>query len=98
VHDSTGTGAGSDKRDGEDHRRQDRQIRLILTALFAEGHVLLDDLPGVGKTTLVKTLAIATGCRSRRIQFVPDLLPSDIVGMNIYDQRLSDFRLLPGPS
>jgi MoxR-like ATPase len=74
-----------------------RQIRLILTALFAEGHILLDDLPGVGKTTLVKTLAIATGCRSRRIQFVPDLLPSDIVGMNIYDQRLSDFRLLPGP-
>ena len=74
-----------------------RQIRLLLTALFAEGHILLDDLPGVGKTTLVKTLAIATGCRSRRIQFVPDLLPSDIVGMNIYDQRLSDFRLLPGP-
>jgi MoxR-like ATPase len=74
-----------------------RQIRLILTALLAEGHILLDDLPGVGKTTLVKTLAIATGCRSRRIQFVPDLMPSDIVGMNIYDQRLSDFRLLPGP-
>ena len=74
-----------------------RQIRLIIMALLAEGHVLLDDLPGVGKTTLVKTLAIATGCDSRRVQFVPDLMPADIVGMNIFDQRRSDFRLLPGP-
>ena len=74
-----------------------RQIHLIIMALLAEGHVLLDDLPGVGKTTLVKTLARATGCDTRRIQFVPDLMPADIIGMNIFDQHSAGFRLLPGP-
>lgn len=74
-----------------------KQIRLIIMALFAEGHMLLDDLPGVGKTTLVKTLAIVTGCDSKRIQFVPDLLPSDITGMNIYNQKIQDFKLRQGP-
>ena len=74
-----------------------RQIRLIIMTLFSEGHMLLDDLPGVGKTTLVKTLAIVTGCDSKRVQFVPDLLPSDITGMNIYDRKTGDFRLRPGP-
>ena len=74
-----------------------KQIRLIIMTLFAEGHMLLDDLPGVGKTTLVKTLAIVTGCACRRIQFVPDLLPSDITGMNIYDQKTGDFKLRHGP-
>jgi len=74
-----------------------KQIRLIIMTLFAEGHMLLDDLPGVGKTTLVKTLAIVTGCASRRIQFVPDLLPSDITGMNIYDQKTGDFKQRHGP-
>jgi MoxR-like ATPase len=73
------------------------QIELIVTALFAEGHLLLDDLPGVGKTTLVKTLAIVTGCDSRRIQFVPDLLPSDITGMNVYNQKTGEFQLFRGP-
>ena len=57
------------------------KIRLIIMAVLANGHVLLDDLPGVGKTTLVKTLSIALGCTARRVQFVPDLLPSDICGM-----------------
>ena len=66
-------------------------------ALLAGGHILLDDLPGVGKTTLVKTLSLASGCASRRVQFVPDLLPSDITGMNIFDQRTGEFRLLRGP-
>lgn len=73
------------------------QIRLILMTLLAQGHILLDDLPGVGKTTLVKTLARVFGCESRRVQFVPDLLPSDITGMNIYDQKSGEFRFLPGP-
>ncbi len=73
------------------------QIRLILMTLLAQGHILLDDLPGVGKTTLVKTLSRVFGCESRRVQFVPDLLPSDITGMNIYDQKSGEFRFLPGP-
>ncbi|MDO4553096.1 MAG: MoxR family ATPase [Bacillota bacterium] len=73
------------------------QIRLILTAVLAGGHILLDDLPGVGKTTLVKTLATALGCGFRRIQFTPDLLPSDITGMNIYNQKTGEFQLMQGP-
>ena len=73
------------------------QIRLIVMALLAQGHVLLEDLPGVGKTTLVKTLAIVSGCQSKRVQFVPDLLPADILGMNIYDRSSNQFRRIPGP-
>jgi len=73
------------------------KIRLIVMAVLADGHVLLDDLPGVGKTTLVKTLSIALGCDSRRVQFVPDLLPSDICGMKIYNQKTGDFQLMRGP-
>lgn len=73
------------------------KIRLIIMALLAEGHILLEDLPGVGKTTLVKALSLASGCTSKRVQFVPDLLPADIIGMNIYDQKSGDFRLLKGP-
>ena len=73
------------------------KIRLIIMAILADGHVLLDDLPGVGKTTLVKALSIALGCDSCRVQFVPDLLPSDICGMKIYDQKAGDFRLMQGP-
>ena len=72
-------------------------IRLIVMAVLADGHVLLDDLPGVGKTTLVKTLTRALGCDSRRVQFVPDLLPADILGMKIYDQKAGDFRTVQGP-
>ena len=63
------------------------RIRLIVMSILANGHILLDDLPGVGKTTLVKTISIALGCQSGRIQFVPDLLPSDIIGMRIYNQN-----------
>jgi MoxR-like ATPase len=76
---------------------KETQTRLMLTAILAQGHILLDDLPGVGKTTLVKTLAIALGCDFKRIQFTPDLLPSDVVGMNVYDQRADAFRRLDGP-
>ena len=73
------------------------QIRLFIMAILAQGHVLLEDLPGVGKTTLIKTVAAISGCGSKRIQFVPDLLPADIVGMNIYDRNTGEFRRMQGP-
>ena len=73
------------------------QIDLILMSIFSGGHVLLSDLPGSGKTTLVRTLSIALGCDFRRLQFTPDLLPSDIVGMTIYNQKTGDFELKRGP-
>ena len=73
------------------------QLRLMTAAILAEGHILLDDLPGVGKTTMVKALALALGCGFRRIQFTPDLLPSDVVGMNIYDRTSGNFRRMEGP-
>ena len=73
------------------------QIRLVLTSLFAGGHVLIDDIPGVGKTTLVKALAAVLGCGMVRVQFTPDLLPSDIVGMNIYHQKTGEMVFSPGP-
>lgn len=73
------------------------QLRLITAALLAEGHILLEDLPGVGKTTLVRCLSAALGCASKRIQFTPDLLPSDVTGMNIFDRQTGAFRRLPGP-
>ncbi|MBU5627229.1 MoxR family ATPase [Oscillibacter sp. MSJ-2] len=73
------------------------RIRLIIMAVLANGHVLLDDLPGVGKTTLVKTISLALGCRSGRVQFVPDMLPSDIIGMQIFNQKTGDFEMRQGP-
>ena len=76
---------------------KDDQISLILMSVFVGGHVLLDDLPGSGKTTLVKTLARALGCGFRRIQFTPDLMPSDITGMTVFDQKSAEFRHVKGP-
>ena len=73
------------------------RIKLIIMAVLADGHVLLDDLPGVGKTTMVKAISIALGCESGRIQFVPDMLPSDIIGMRVYNQKTGDFELRQGP-
>ena len=73
------------------------KIELILMAIFSGGHVLLDDLPGSGKTTLIKTMSKALGCNFERIQFTPDLLPADITGMTIFDQKSQDFRLVKGP-
>ncbi|MDR1572159.1 MAG: MoxR family ATPase [Clostridiales Family XIII bacterium] len=73
------------------------QIRLVLAAIFCGGHVLLDDLPGVGKTTLVKVVSRVLGCSFSRVQFTPDLLPSDITGMSVFDQKLGDFRTMRGP-
>lgn len=73
------------------------QIDMILMSILAGGHVLLNDLPGSGKTTLVKTLSLALGCSFGRIQFTPDLLPSDIVGMTVFNQKTMDFQLVKGP-
>ncbi|GAA2832568.1 AAA family ATPase [Kitasatospora aburaviensis] len=71
-------------------------VRIALTVLLAEGHLLLEDVPGVGKTMLAKALARSVDCTVRRIQFTPDLLPSDVTGTNIYDQHQRDFEFRPG--
>jgi MoxR-like ATPase len=72
-------------------------IRLALTVLLAEGHVLIEDVPGVGKTQLAKALAKSIDCSVRRVQFTPDLLPSDITGVSAYNQELREFEFKPGP-
>ncbi|MFC1900416.1 AAA family ATPase [Chloroflexota bacterium] len=72
-------------------------IKLCLLGLFCQGHVLLDDFPGVGKTLLAKSLAQSLKAQFNRIQFTPDLLPTDITGSSIYDQNNGDFRFIPGP-
>ncbi|MEV4436381.1 MoxR family ATPase [Streptomyces sp. NPDC049585] len=71
-------------------------VRVALTVLLAEGHLLIEDVPGVGKTMLAKALARSVDCSVRRIQFTPDLLPSDITGVSIYDQQRRDFEFKPG--
>jgi MoxR-like ATPase len=70
---------------------------LLLVALLTEGHVLLEDVPGIGKTTLVKALARSLDCSFARIQFTPDLLPSDVTGINYYNQKHQEFEFRPGP-
>ncbi|MGE3797255.1 MAG: AAA family ATPase, partial [Thermomicrobiales bacterium] len=70
---------------------------LLLACTLAEGHVLLDDVPGVGKTSMARALAAALGGDFHRIQFTPDLLPSDITGLSYFDQKSGDFRFRPGP-
>ncbi|HEX5596825.1 MAG TPA: MoxR family ATPase [Micromonosporaceae bacterium] len=72
-------------------------VRLALTALFAEGHVLLEDVPGVGKTTLARAIAATVQGQWRRIQFTPDLLPTDVCGVTIYNQATRGFEFHPGP-
>ncbi|MEE1943334.1 MoxR family ATPase [Streptomyces sp. TRM 70361] len=71
-------------------------VRLSLTVLLAEGHLLIEDVPGVGKTMLAKALARSVDCSVRRIQFTPDLLPSDITGVSVYDQQRREFEFKPG--
>ena len=72
-------------------------IEHAVAALLAQGHVLVEDLPGVGKTTLAKSLAVTTGCSFKRIQFTPDLLPTDITGISVYNQKTQEFQFRPGP-
>lgn len=72
-------------------------VELALVALLARGHVLIDDVPGVGKTTLARSLAKAVGGEMRRVQFTSDLLPSDVLGVSVYDQRTGEFRFREGP-
>src|SRR5215470_14755049 len=72
-------------------------IDLLMVALLCEGHVLFEDVPGIGKTTLAKALARSLGCAFQRIQFTPDLLPSDITGITFYNQKKGEFEFRPGP-
>lgn len=76
---------------------KDHVVNQMLTALIASGHVLLEDVPGTGKTMLAKTLAKSMDCSFQRIQFTPDLLPSDISGINFYNQKMGEFEFRPGP-
>jgi len=72
-------------------------IELVLVALLCEGHVLIEDVPGIGKTTLAKTVARSLACAFRRIQFTPDLLPSDVTGIYFFNQKAQEFLFRPGP-
>ncbi|MBQ8597936.1 MAG: MoxR family ATPase [Lachnospiraceae bacterium] len=72
-------------------------IKLLLTSLLADGHVVLEDVPGTGKTRLAKSLAASLDGSFRRIQFTPDLLPSDVTGMNVYNRKTGEFELRKGP-
>ena len=76
---------------------KDDKIKLVLTAFFSEGHILLDDIPGTGKTSLCRALAISISAKMTRVQFTPDLLPSDITGINYFNQKENDFIFRPGP-
>src|SRR5215813_13062874 len=71
-------------------------VRLALAVLLAEGHLLIEDVPGVGKTKLAKALARSIDCSVRRIQFTPDLLPSDVTGVSVYNQETREFEFKPG--
>jgi len=72
-------------------------VELVLAALFSNGHVLIEDVPGVGKTMLVRSIATSTGCDFRRMQFTPDLLPSDVTGASVFNQKTGNFEFRPGP-
>jgi MoxR-like ATPase len=74
-----------------------RQVELAVMALMCGGHLLVEDVPGVGKTMLARSLARSSGCSFSRIQFTPDLLPTDVTGVSIYDQKSGDFQFRPGP-
>ena len=72
-------------------------LRLVVLCLVAEGHLIIEDFPGVGKTMLAKALARSIDCSFSRLQFTPDLLPSDVTGVNVFNQRTNEFEFRPGP-
>jgi len=76
---------------------KEQEVRLSVICLICQGHLLIEDVPGVGKTTLARSLAKSTGCEFKRIQFTPDILPSDVTGVSVYNQRTGDFEFRPGP-
>ena len=73
------------------------EVRQAIVALLANGHLLIEDVPGTGKTMLARALAVSTGCSFNRIQFTPDLLPSDVTGLSVYNQKTTEFEWRPGP-
>jgi MoxR-like ATPase len=73
------------------------EVRMVVIALICRGHVLIEDVPGVGKTILARSIARSTGCAFKRVQFTPDLLPTDVTGVSIYNQKSGDFEYRPGP-
>jgi MoxR-like ATPase len=75
----------------------DETLRLVVLCLVAEGHAIIEDVPGVGKTMLAKALARSLDCRFSRLQFTPDLLPSDVTGVNVFNQQQNEFEFRPGP-
>jgi len=76
---------------------KEHEVRYCLVTLLCQGHLLIEDVPGVGKTMLAKSLARSLDCTFRRIQFTPDLLPSDVTGVRAFNQKVSDFEFRPGP-
>ena len=77
---------------------KEHEIKLVLTAMLSGGHVLLEDVPGTGKTTLAKSLAKSLTCGFARVQFTPDLLPADVTGMRVYNQHSGEFNFIKGPA
>ena len=74
-----------------------REVEMTLIALLCEGHLLIEDVPGVGKTMLARAIAKSIGCSFRRIQFTPDMLPSDVTGVSVFNQKTREFEFRPGP-
>ena len=78
-------------------RAPEETLRLVVLCLVAEGHLIIEDFPGVGKTMLTKALARSVDCSFSRLQFTPDLLPSDVTGVNVFNQKTNEFEFRPGP-
>jgi MoxR-like ATPase len=76
---------------------KEAEVRLTVVCLLCAGHLLIEDVPGVGKTMLARSIAKSTGCEFKRIQFTPDILPSDVTGVSVFNQKTGDFEFRPGP-